>query len=105
MYYQRSDQSDPLWSDCFPIIYVFRPAEQMKIIPIIENYPLFCSGGIKAYGYSNARLKEYSAKARLDYVTNDGSMNRPFHAPPVFVNDFYHSEIKRSVGKDGVKNA
>lgn len=76
----------------------------MKIIPIIENYPLLL-GEIKAYGYSKARLKEYPAEVGLDHVTNDGSMNRPFHAPPVFVNDFYHSEIKRSVGKDGVKNA
>lgn len=53
----------------------------------------------------DAGLKEYAAEIGLDYVTNDDSMTRPFHAPPVIVNYFYHSEIKKSAKKDGVKNA
>lgn len=47
----------------------------------------------------------YAAGIGLDYVTNDDSMSRPFHAPPVIVNYFYHSEIKKSARKDGAKNA
>lgn len=53
----------------------------------------------------DAGLKEYAAEIGLDYVTNDDSMTRPFHAPPVIVNYFYHSEIKKSARKEGVKNA
>lgn len=53
----------------------------------------------------DAELKEYAAKIGLDYVTNDDSMDRPFHAPPVIVNYFYHSEIKKSARKGGVSNA
>ena len=35
----------------------------------------------------------------LHYVTNDDSMNRPFEAPPVVVNYFYHEQIKKSAKK------
>ena len=41
-------------------------------------------------------LRAYCEGLGLPYVTNDDSMTRPFDAPPVVVNFFYHSEIKRS---------
>lgn len=44
----------------------------------------------------DAELKEYAAAVGLAYVTNDDSMSKPFTAPPVIVNYFYHSEIKKS---------
>ena len=53
----------------------------------------------------DAELKEYASEIGLDYVTNDDSMCRPFGAPPVVVNYFYHSEIKKSARKGGAKNA
>lgn len=53
----------------------------------------------------DAGLKEYASEIGLDYVTNDDSMSRPFGAPPVIVNYFYHSEIKKSARKGGAKNA
>ena len=51
----------------------------------------------KDYSYWKSLDKElqaYAAEIGLDYVTNDDSMSRPFFAPPVIVNYFYHSEIK-----------
>lgn len=53
----------------------------------------------------DTELKEYAAHIGLDYVTNDDSMSRPFDAPPVIVNYFYHSEIKKSARKGGGNNA
>lgn len=53
----------------------------------------------------DTELKEYAAEIGLDYVTNDDSMSRPFDAPPVIVNYFYHSEIKKSARKGGGNNA
>lgn len=50
-------------------------------------------------------IKEYASEIGLDYVTNNDSMSRPFDAPPVIVNYFYHSEIKKSARKGGVNNA
>ena len=52
--------------------------------------------------YWEALDKEYAAEIGLEYVTNDDSMSRPFSAPPVIVNYFYHSEIKKSARKGGV---
>lgn len=47
----------------------------------------------------DARLKAFTAEIGLDYVTNDDSMTRPFDAPPVVVNYFYHEQIKKSARK------
>ena len=44
-------------------------------------------------------VKAYAAEPGLDYVTNDDSMKRPFDAPPVIVNFFYHEKIRKSAGK------
>lgn len=41
-------------------------------------------------------LRKYAAQAGLDYVRNNDTMTRPFDAPPVIVNFFYHEEIKKS---------
>ena len=38
----------------------------------------------------------FAEKQGLDYVTNDDSMSRPFDAPPVVVNYFYHERIRKS---------
>lgn len=53
----------------------------------------------------DCELKSYAAEAGLEYLTNDDSMSRPFDAPPVIVNYFYHSKIKKSAVKGGGKNA
>lgn len=53
----------------------------------------------------DAELKEHAEKLGLDYVINDDSMSRPFDAPPVIVNYFYHSEIKKSARVNGEHNA
>jgi len=51
------------------------------------------------------KRKGYAAEISLDCVTNDDSMGRLFYVPPVIVNYFYHSEIKKSARKGGAKNA
>lgn len=48
----------------------------------------------------DAELKEYAAESGLVYATNDDSLTRPFQEPPVVVNYFYHSEIKKSARKE-----
>lgn len=49
----------------------------------------------------DTELKSYAAKIGLDYVTNDDSISRPLDAPPIIVNYFYHSKIKKSARKGG----
>ena len=75
---------------------------------IQEKYPQFLSLYQEIYHERNraywelldGELKRYAAEIGLDYVTNDDSMKRPFDAPPVIVNYFYHEQIKKSAKKD-----
>ena len=45
------------------------------------------------------KVREYTKANGLEYVRNDDSMKKPFEAPPVVVNFFYHEEIKKSATK------
>lgn len=53
----------------------------------------------------DGELKAWASEIGLDYVANDDSMSRPFEAPPIIVNFFYHSEIKKSARKGGERHA
>lgn len=80
---------------------------------IQEKYPELLSLYQEIYQKGNRRywelldteLKSYAAEIDLDYVTNDDSMQRPFDAPPVIVNYFYHEQIKKSARKGGGSHA
>lgn len=42
------------------------------------------------------KLQKFCKELKLDYLTNDDSIKRPFDALPVVVNYFYHEQIKKS---------
>ena len=44
----------------------------------------------------DAVMRRFTEEQGLDYVTNDDSMSRPFDAPPVVVNYFFHEKIRKS---------
>ena len=46
--------------------------------------------------YTHWLLNRFSEDQGLEYVTNDDSMSRPFDAPPIDVNYFYHERIRKS---------
>lgn len=50
-------------------------------------------------------VREFTAAEGLTYVRDDDSMNRPFEAPPIVVNFFFHEEIKKSAKREVTKNA
>lgn len=69
---------------------------QRKYPPLFPLYQDIYNRNDRSYWEMlDAQLKEYAAKIGLDYVTNDDSMSRPFDAPPVIVNYFYHEQIKK----------
>ena len=43
----------------------------------------------------DGQLREYAQQNGLAYVRNDDTMQRPFDAPPVLVNYFYHEEVRK----------
>lgn len=70
------------------------------LLPLYQD--IYSLGNRSYWEALDTELKEYAAEIGLEYVTNDDSMSRPFSAPPVIVNYFYHSEIKKSARKGGV---
>lgn len=42
------------------------------------------------------KLASFAEQRGLDYLVNDDTLQRPFEAPPVMVNYFYHAKIKKS---------
>lgn len=70
------------------------------LLPLYQD--IYNRGNRSYWEELDTELQEYAAEIGLEYVTNDDSMSRPFNAPPVIVNYFYHSEIKKSARKGGV---
>ncbi len=73
------------------------------LLPLYQD--IYNRGNRSYWEMLDAELKEYAVEIGLDYVTNDDSMSCSFDAPPVIVNYFYHSEIKKSARKGGDNNA
>ena len=71
---------------------------------IKEKYPrlfplyrkIYQNGNRSYWEALDSELKACAAQMNLDYITNDDSMRRPFEAPPVVVNYFYHEQMRKS---------
>ena len=64
------------------------------LAPLYED--IYFHGSRLYWETLDAQMKAYAQRTGLPYVRNDDSMRRPFDAPPVIVNFFYHEEIKKS---------
>lgn len=79
---------------------------QRKYTDILPLYQEIYNNNDRRYWeLLDSELKAWAGEIGLDYVTNDDSMSRPFEAPPIIVNFFYHSEIKKSARKGGEHHA
>ena len=67
------------------------------LLPLYRE--IYHDGNRNYWEMLDAKLKTYAAEIGLDYITNDDSIKKPFNAPPVIVNYFYHSKIKKSAQK------
>ena len=65
-----------------------------QLVPLYQE--IYQKGNRTYWELLDRELKRYAAEIGLDYVTSDNSMKRPFDAPPVIVNYFYHEQIKKS---------
>ncbi len=77
-----------------PVILQYIRAKRPELEPLYRD--IYQKGSRGYWQALDEELRAYCEGLGLPYVTNDDSMARPFGAPPVVVNFFYHSEIKRS---------
>ncbi len=73
--------------------------KQPELVPLYQA--IYNRGDRRYWEALDDELAAFAAGIGLDYVTNDDSMTRPFEAPPLIVNFFYHEQIKKSARKDG----
>lgn len=76
------------------VIFDYIRDRHPDLVPLYEE--IYNHGSRLYWETLDAKLRAYAEEAGLEYVRNDDSMNRPFDAPPVIVNFFYHEEIKKS---------
>ncbi|ETY72383.1 radical SAM mobile pair protein B [Bifidobacterium moukalabense] len=65
-----------------------------ELTPLYEE--IYTHGSRLYWEMLDAEMRAYAERVDLPYVRNDDGMQRPFEAPPVIVNFFYHEEIRKS---------
>ena len=76
------------------VILGYIRGKHAKLLPLYEE--TYSRGSRLYWENLDAQLRKYAEKAGLPYVRDDDRMRRPFNAPPVIVNYFYHEEVKKS---------
>ncbi len=67
------------------------------LLPLYQE--IYNNGSYSYWELLDTELKTYATEIGLNYVVNNDSLKRPFEAPPVIVNYFYHEKIKKSTKK------
>lgn len=81
-----------------PVILDYIRKKYPDLVPLYEE--IYTHQNRNYWINLDSELKSFAAREGLDYNTNDDSMERPFEAPPVVVNYFYHEQIRKSARKE-----
>ena len=81
-----------------PVILDYIRKKYPDLVPLYEE--IYTHQNRNYWINLDSELKSFAAREGLDYKTNDDSMERPFEAPPVVVNYFYHEQIRKSARKE-----
>lgn len=93
-----------VWLENLNLRGSFKPAVldyiRMRFPALVPLYRDIYTRGDNGYWQTlDAELQAFAEEQGLEYKTNDDSFSRSFDAPPVLVNYFYHSQIKKSARK------
>ena len=80
-----------------PQIMEYIAQKYPDLMPLYRD--IYTRGDNGYWQWLDGEMRAYAKQIGLEYVTNDDTMRRPFDAPPVIVNYFYHSQIKKSAQK------
>ena len=75
-------------------IMEFIKREHPGLLPLYEE--IYMHGDLSYWENLDMEMQIFAKSLGLEYLTNDDTMHRPFAAPPVIVNYFYHERIKKS---------
>ncbi len=77
-----------------PVITEYIAASRPQLIPLYRD--IYTKGNDCYWQALDSELQEWAKTKGLEYLTNEDVFDRPFDAPTVIVNFFYHSKIKKS---------
>ena len=77
-----------------PVITEYIAASRPQLIPLYRD--IYTKGNDCYWQSLDGELQEWAKTKGLEYLTNEDVFDRPFDAPTVIVNFFYHSKIKKS---------
>ena len=79
------------------VILQYIKEKHPHLMPLYEE--IYSHGSRLYWETLDTQLRKYAEGAGLSYLRDDDSMQRPFDAPPVIVNYFYHEEVRKSAKK------
>lgn len=86
-----------------PAVVAYIKEKYPHLLPLYQD--IYAGGNDAYWQMLDKELQIFAAEHELEYKTNNDTFEKPFDAPPVIVNYFYHSKIKKSVRKDGENHA
>jgi radical SAM mobile pair protein B len=100
------DQCNLIWLEnlnlrgCFkPVILKYIHDRHPQLTELYED--IYLHGNRLYWESLNEEISLFAKENGMEYVRDDDSMNKPFDAPPVIVNFFYHEQIKKNAKKAG----
>lgn len=73
-------------------------SKRPELLPLYSD--IYAKGDDTYWERLDSSLQAFAAAQGLEYKTNDDTFTHPFDTPPVIVNYFYHSKIKKSAKKE-----
>lgn len=84
-----------------PAVMEYIRTNRPGLLPLYEE--IFTNGSNAYWERLDSELQTFAAEQGMEYRTNDDTFSRPFDSPPVIVNYFYHSKIKKSAQKEAAE--
>lgn len=101
---RAKDSCNLIWLENLNLRGTFKPQimeyitkKYPRLVPLYRD--IYTHGNNDYWQWLDGEMRGYANEIGLEYVTNDDTMRRPFDSPPVIVNYFYHSQIKKSAQK------
>ena len=84
-----------------PVILKYIAEKHPVLVPLYDD--IYRRNSRAYWSALNEELAAFCKEEGLEYIRDDDSMRRPFDAPPIVVNYFFHEEVKKSAKQKTVE--
>lgn len=80
-----------------PVILNYIAEKYPDLVPLYND--IYHKGDRTYWAELDQEIREFCESENLDYIRDDDTFKRPFDAPPIVVNYFFHEEVRKSAKK------